>query len=594
MTTENDNYWTRANNRRSRRSFLRAAALAGAGLTGAAALACKPGSSSGGSKAGGQTEAPRGQTKPTLIGRNGTDAKGETPVMGGTYNYYLSGNPASLDPHLNVSVNTIYTASAVLSRLFRFKAVFDVDTSNNKELQPDLAVSAESPDALTWTVKLRPDAKFQNVAPVNGHAVEPEDIKQTFIKALSPASANRGQLSMIDPAKIEAPSKDTIVFKLNYPYAPFQRLLTSGVYSYIMPREAVAGAYDPAKKIIGSGPFTFDSYTPDVAIVFKKNPDYFEKGRPYVDAVKATIVPDPAQRLAQFTGGHLDWLNIPSTNDVPTMTQSNPKAEIIRNWQPGDGIMYYQLSEKSSIFQDIRVRQAASLAIDRDAYGKALLDGQFIQGFNVGQTMGKWAMRMEDLPADTQQWYKFDLPRAKALMQQAGGDKLTIKMIDPAGAPPDPFLGLSSEVAFNMLGALPWKISYLKVDYNKDWINGGKGYGYGFLPPEMMAWWGLSTRTDIDEYIYGFWHSKSTGNISKLNDPTVDSMIEKARTIVNDDDRLAAYKDIQRYLLAQNYSLTGNPNGIQYQMVQPRVRNFTVGDPHGVGTSNWGQLWLKQ
>jgi peptide/nickel transport system substrate-binding protein len=566
--------------------------LAGASVAGAAALACRTGPSGGaGSQPAGQST--KGQATSALIGRNGTDAKGETPVTGGIFNYYLSGNPASLDPHLNVSVNTIYTVSAVLSRLFRFKGAFDVATSNNKDLQPDLAVSAESPDATTWTIKLRPDAKFQNVAPVNGHAVEPEDIRQTFIKALAPASANRGQLSMIDPAKLEMPDKTTLVFKLNYPYAPFQRLLTSGVYSWIMPREAVAGAYDPAKKIIGSGPFIFDSYTPDVGITFKKNPDWFEKGRPYVDGVKVSIIPDAAQKMAQFTGGHIDWLNVPSTNDVPTMTQSNPRAEVIRNWQPGDGIMYYPMGEPSSIFQDIRIRQAASLAIDRDAYGKALLDGQFIQGFNVGQTMGKWAVRMDDLPADTQQWYKFDLPRAKALMQQAGGDKLSTKMIDPAGAPPDPFLGQSSEVAYSMLGALPWKVTYLKVDYNKDWINGGKGYGYGFLPPEMMAWWGLSTRTDIDEYIYGFWHSKSTGNISKLNDPALDGMIDKARTIVNDDDRLKAYKDIQLYLLAKNYSLTGNPNGIQYALVQPRVRNFLQGDPHGVGTTNWSQLWLK-
>ena len=208
---ERDNYWTRADNRQSRRRFLRAAALAGAGLTGAVALACKTGSSNGGStgnsKPSSQTQTPKGQSTSTLIGRNGTDAKGETPVMGGTYNYYLSGNPASLDPHLNVSVNTIYTVSAVLSRLFRFNAVFDVDTSNNKALQPDLAVSAESPDALTWTIKLRPDAKFQNVAPVNGHAVEPEDIKQTFIKALAPASANRGQLSMIDQQRSRRPTR---------------------------------------------------------------------------------------------------------------------------------------------------------------------------------------------------------------------------------------------------------------------------------------------------------------------------------------------------------------------------------------------------
>src|SRR6266536_5397811 len=112
-----------------------------------------------------------------------------------------------------------------------------------------------------------------------------------------------------------------------------------------MPREGTSGGFDLSKKMIGSGPFIFDTYTPDVAITFQKNPDWFEKGKPYVDSVRVPIIPDAAQRIAQFTGGHVDYMNVPTTNDVATMTQSNPRAEIIRNWQPGDGIMYYQLGE---------------------------------------------------------------------------------------------------------------------------------------------------------------------------------------------------------------------------------------------------------
>ena len=92
------------------------------------------------------------------------------------------------------------------------------------------------------------------------------------------------------PCRDQTPDEDTVVFKLKDPYASFSKLLASRSYAWIFPREAVV-AYDPAKTIIGTGPFIWDTYTPDVAFTYKKNPDWFEKGKPYVDGVKVSIVP---------------------------------------------------------------------------------------------------------------------------------------------------------------------------------------------------------------------------------------------------------------------------------------------------------------
>jgi len=335
-----------------------------------------------------------------------------------------------------------------------------------------------------------------------------------------------------------------------------------------------------------------DSYTPDVALNYKRNPDWFEKGRPYVDGVKQAIVPDPAQRLAQFTAGNLD-IGAPLQEDVPTMTKQNPKAEVLQNIGNGNGIMYYQLSDPSSIFQDIRVRQAASLAVDRKAYGKVYYGDKYIRTFNVTPDFGKWVITWDELSQDTKQWYDADLTKAKQLMDAAGGAKLSIKLLMPVGSPADPLLKNQSETMNSMLSALPWKLTYVPIDYIKDWQGGGKGYLYGSMPADSMAWWGLAIRTDVDEYLYGFWHSKGSTNISHLNDSKLDGLIDKARTILNDDDRLKAYKDVQKYLLDNVYALAGMVNGVGYTLVQPRIHNWTVADSlFGPGPNVWGNLWI--
>ena len=589
MASSHDNYWTRAMRRRySRRLIVRAAALAGASVAGVAALACKASPSPSGSKAPSQS-AQTQQAVNQIIGRTGTEPKNEKPVMGGTLNWYQNSNPPTLDPHLSVSALTFNPLAGMMNRLFRIKNTWDVAASNNKEIIPDLAASIESADAVNWTVKLRTDVKFQNIAPVNGHALEAEDVKSTFVHALAPTSANRGSLAMIDPAQIQTPDKQTVVFKLKFPYAPFQMHLANPLYSWILPREAAAGSYELAKKVIGTGPFTLESFTPDVGLSLKKNPDYFVQGRPYLDGIKIAIIPDANQRIAQFTGGHLDYLSVPTVAQYPGVAQQNPKAETVRNWDPGDGIIYFQLRDPKSPFQDIRLRQAVSLAIDRAAYGKALLDDKWVQGFYIPQSWGKWALRMDELPPDTQQWYKVDLPRAKQLMDAAGGQNLTIKLLHADGNPRDPWFRQAAETVYSMLSQLPWKISFVPIDYTKDWTAGGKGVAFGNFPSDQIVWWGLSGRSEVDEWLFGYWDSQSTNAIAGLNDPAYDALVDKTRTTVNEDDRVKATLDAQKYLASKVYGVAGNPNGLVYTMLQPRVRNFTLGD---YTTMPWHDVWL--
>src|SRR6266700_2932758 len=73
-----------------------------------------------------------------------------------------------------------------------------------------------------------------------------------------------------------------------------------------IPREALAGSYDPAKQVIGSGPFVFQTWTPDVGFVLKKNPSWIESGRPYIDEIRWNVLGDNARMEAEFTAGHLD------------------------------------------------------------------------------------------------------------------------------------------------------------------------------------------------------------------------------------------------------------------------------------------------
>lgn len=481
-----------------------------------------------------------------------------------------------------------------MSRLFRFKMGPDPQTAINHEVENDLASSVESPDALTWTIKLRPDAKFQNIAPVNGHAVEAEDVKATFVRALSlPANPSRGALGFIDPNQIQMPASDTLVFKLKFPYGPFLNTIAAPTYGRILPREAQTDAYDPAKQLIGSGPFILDSYQPDVQLVFKKNPDYYEKELPSVDAVRLAIVPSEAQNVAQFTAGSLSATRVSQT-DSDQAKKSNPRAVTITEPATSSQLLYFQLGDPSSPFLDVRLRRAISMALDRGTMSKVLYDGHASPAFYVPASMGKWALTMDELDASVQQYYKFDLAQAKTLFAQAGGSSLNVRLAYYTNGPgPDPNQNARpSQMVYSMLQALPWQINLGTFDYAKDFVGGGKGIQYGNIPLGWIIFGAISPFSETDQWLFGYYDSQSTSNEERVKDPALDSMIEKARTIVDADARRAAYLDVQKYLASNVFTVAGLPVDHYTTLVQPSVANFQYTPETGNYGDMWARLWL--
>jgi peptide/nickel transport system substrate-binding protein len=568
------NYWLKIQRRRlNRRTVLAAGAVAAL-----AATAC-----------GKRTSSTAGQTPAT--GQASTQ-----PQQGGTLYLRQTDNPPTLDLHRTTSGPSEGVVGVAMSRLLQYKVAADTKVAEDHQVVGDLAASVETQDATTWTVKLRPDIKFQNIAPVNGHAVEAEDVKSTFIRALDPKNPGRSALDSIDPNGIQTPDSKTIVFKLKYPYAPFQYALASSTYGWIFPREALAGGYDPATKVIGSGPFLADTFTPDVSYNFKRNPDWYQKGQPYVDGLQWAVIPDISQTRAQFTGGHLDVYGsagqpIPS-DDISTLKRDNPSAQVFKTDPSTAQILYFHLGDPASPFQDIRLRRAFSMAIDRDALAKAIYNNDAEPQYYVYLNLGKWAMHQSDLPADTAQYYKYNPSEAKKLLQASGFADKQFKFVYVAD-----YISLAyrkmSEAISNMLSSAGIKVTLQVVDYTKDFIGGGKGIRYGNYPTDSVISSGISVYEDVDTFIYNYYHSNATSGLSHLSDADLDAQITKARALVNDADRVKAYIDIQKYLAEKMYTVAGLPQGNVYVVAQPRVQNFQESLAFGAGTESFAKLWLK-
>lgn len=97
---------------------------------------------------------------------------------------------------------------------------------------------------------------------------------------------------------------------------------------------------------------------------------------------------------------------------------------------------------------------------------------------------------------------------------------------------------------------------------------------------------------EADEYLFGYWDSKSTNSHERLNDPAMDAMIDKQRTILDENERVKAVKDIVKYVADKMYVLS-SVGSYKYSLIQPRVRNYNYSDSLGSHTEMYAKLWLN-
>src|SRR5438552_18056931 len=175
---------------------------------------------------------------------------------------------------------------------------------------------------------------------------------------------------------MEAPDKYTLRVPLQTPNVPFAQAVAESV-TVNFSREVLEEDGDLKKRLIGTGPYLLKEHTRKVRVVLARNPDYFDKGRPYVDEYTILSTPDAATRLAAFRTGQSDILWLASLGEVETVRKTNPAA-VVQEYKNVLAPFGLALAQDKPPFNDVRVRRAVSTAVDRQQQIDTLLAGHGI------------------------------------------------------------------------------------------------------------------------------------------------------------------------------------------------------------------------
>src|SRR5262249_53672437 len=240
-----------------------------------------------------------------------------TPTPGGTFRFGRFEDSVTLDPVATFYNSDIWLLQSVYEQLLRV-------APNGTELEPSLATSWDvSPDGLTYTFHLRQGVTFHD-----GSSLKASDVKYSMGRAKNDP-ANIWTFTMVAVQDIQTPDDATVVVKLNQPWAPF--LADVAMFNCAVMPEAWASA--DVKRLVtemnGTGPFSFVEFKKGEYVQLKKNPNYWAKGRPYLDEVKVVYVVDDNARILQLQGGELDGINGVPPSRIDELG-SDPKFQVLQ------------------------------------------------------------------------------------------------------------------------------------------------------------------------------------------------------------------------------------------------------------------------
>ncbi|HWT24246.1 MAG TPA: ABC transporter substrate-binding protein [Solirubrobacteraceae bacterium] len=375
----------------TRRQVLRGAMAGGAALAAGGFLgACGGGDEGGGGDGGGSPA---------------TGTANQKLRTGGTLRVGATGGGASdtIDAHRP-------TVDTDIMRCWNLYESLAVRTPDFSELQMLLAESIEpGRTPQTWTVRLKPDLTFHNGKPVTA-----DDVIFSLRRIVDPDDPKVGAASInyIDEQRLRKMDDRTVRITLQFPNAGFPDDLGQ-YFNAIVPTD-----YDPENPV-GTGPFQYQSFTAGQESTFTKFAGYWENGKPYVDELVILDFPETTARVNALLGGQVDAIdNLPAAQI--DAVRANPNLAVLISetgaWQP------FTMRVDQAPFDDVRVRQAFRLIVDRQQMVDQVLSGQ---GTIANDLYARYdPVYASDLPQRQQ-----DLEQARSLLRQAGRENLSVELV---------------------------------------------------------------------------------------------------------------------------------------------------------------------
>lgn len=638
-------YWTKVLNRRVGRR--RALAMTGGSAAAAAFLAAcgsdddggggstaatGGGATGGGSTGGGATGG--GATGATGGGATGATGGGAssgllTPpadrfseaVRGGVFKDFMNSEPNSLDPinpqaGLNVQTAEVYSTLVKETPGYLEPGAY--------ELEGDLAESFEvSPDGLQLIFKLRPNAKWHNIAPISGRAVDTEDILFSLerhaeiapLRALVWNAVTGGGFALApsapDETTVVIPLSEPVAYAINY-FASFGSY-TGQVLMY--PKEAAdENVFDIRQQQIGTGPLMLKEHEPSVRYVYERNPDYWDQDFILFDTLEQPIISEYAARLAQLIAGEIystdDRENdIARATDIRSILNDQPQLNLYEasTFLSTSVMTFGWLPLGDNPYLDERVRQAISMSVDRDLdndvrYNVAEFEelglpvtsvwNSHLSAYDEFRAAGWWLDPQGSELGEGAKYFEYNLPEAKKLLEAAGyPDGFDVKFYYPntpqfdRQAVVEPFFFYLQELGLNVIdsGLTDYTQGYIPLDRDASGEYDGIGYHSvtGTIPSIVSP-----TSNMVAEHLPSsgvtFHGYSGDGSGDKNGDPALIEILEKAKVEQDVEARKALIHEAQQYLAVKQWSLREPGGATGFWLAWPTVQGIQVyqgGDP---------------
>jgi peptide/nickel transport system substrate-binding protein len=497
-------------------------------------------------------------------------ARAQGPKRGGTLSLRLW-DPPHFDPHLTISYKTHIAYSFTHSRLLKHKAGPGVQPGTFP-IEGDLAESWTQPNELTYVFKLRRGVRWQNKAPVNGRELTADDVVYSVERFRTiTGNANAYMLSSLD--KVEAPDKYTVKFTLKEPYVWFLDMLANSHAVAIIAKECVEkfGDLKKPESMVGSGPWMFESYRPNVGYTFLRNPNYFVAGQPYIDRIEVAVDEDNASRMAAFIAGkydlgweyqgvinRVDWVQIKDT-----LKQKRPRLQTVE--YPNAVMTHISMRTDKAPFSDVRVRRAMSLAIHRQGIVDAVYEGAGVLNPAVPAALKEWSVPIAQL-GEGARWFKYDPAQARKLMAEAGYPNGFPATVD--------FTTYGSTVLVDIAQLVLKHLKDIGIDAKLNQKEYGAYISTSFYGKFDSMCLGPQTGfQEPDNFLYGQYYPGELKNQSHINDLAVADMLVSQRRTQDIVKRRKIIHDIQRHLANQQYYVQlASP--IQIAVWEGAIKNY--------------------
>jgi peptide/nickel transport system substrate-binding protein len=503
----------------------------------------------------------------------------ETPKRGGMLNFAVVAETTSYDCHGSQTFALLHPVTPQYSLLVKW------DATENSKIIGDLAKSwTVAPDGLTYTFTLHEGVKFHDGSPLTS-----ADIKATFERIANPpegvVSVRKERFG--DVTSIETPDASTVVFKLKRVNASFLAILASPFNCVYSATKLKQNQRYPDTEVMGSGAYQMVEHVRGSHWTAKRFDGYFRKGLPYIDGYKAyfvknnTVVPGliGGQFDAEFRGQN------PSERDQLLAKGGTNKWVVHQG--PWSTVMLLIFNVTKKPFDDIRVRQALSLAIDRWG-GRNALSKISIMGY-VGGLMrpgSEWALPEAEL--EKQVGFSKDIEKSRAearrLLKEAGAENLKVKLFNRTVAEPYTPTGIFLIDEWRKIGVTTEHVQVETKMYFDNLVSGAF---------DVAVWPLTEPADDPTAYLYGFITNKnSTLSYSRHSDTKLDDLFDKQYGTLDVAERMRIVHEADRYALDQAYSVPI----MWWQRIivhNKKIKGWTMSSSHFQGT-NLVDVWIDE